>query len=67
MGEFPAGTYVRNPPGSRHKPHSVEGWEANTRGPSLELLAGKEILVPLGVFEDDPGGYPKDRASSVAG
>jgi len=25
MGDFPAGMYVRNPPGSRHKPHSEGG------------------------------------------
>jgi anti-sigma factor ChrR (cupin superfamily) len=25
MGDFPAGMYVRNPPGSRHKPHSDAG------------------------------------------
>jgi len=24
-GDFPAGSYVRNPPGSRHKPHSAGG------------------------------------------
>eukprot|EP01059_Diplonema_ambulator_P005923 TRINITY_DN15691_c0_g1_i2.p1 TRINITY_DN15691_c0_g1~~TRINITY_DN15691_c0_g1_i2.p1 ORF type:complete len:319 (+),score=52.63 TRINITY_DN15691_c0_g1_i2:568-1524(+) len=24
-GDFPAGTYVRNPPGSRHKPHTKDG------------------------------------------
>jgi hypothetical protein len=24
-GDFPAGTYVRNPPGTSHAPHSVEG------------------------------------------
>lgn len=24
-GDFPAGTYVRNPPGSSHAPHSVDG------------------------------------------
>lgn len=24
-GDFPAGTYVRNPPGTRHAPHSTEG------------------------------------------
>ncbi len=24
-GEYPAGTYVRNPPGSSHAPHSVDG------------------------------------------
>ena len=24
-GEYPAGTYLRNPPGSRHAPHSSEG------------------------------------------
>jgi anti-sigma factor ChrR (cupin superfamily) len=24
-GDFPAGTYLRNPPGSAHAPHSVEG------------------------------------------
>ena len=24
-GDFPAGTYVRNPPGTRHKPHSEDG------------------------------------------
>lgn len=24
-GDYPAGTYFRNPPGSKHKPHSVEG------------------------------------------
>ena len=25
MGDFPAGMYVRNPPGSKHKPHSADG------------------------------------------
>lgn len=25
MGDFPAGWYVRNPPGSKHKPHSKDG------------------------------------------
>lgn len=25
MGDFPAGTYVRNPRGSRHRPHSEDG------------------------------------------
>lgn len=25
MGEFPAGMYVRNPPGSGHRPHTVTG------------------------------------------
>lgn len=24
-GDYPAGTYLRNPPGSKHKPHSKEG------------------------------------------
>ncbi|MCW8962566.1 MAG: cupin domain-containing protein [Gammaproteobacteria bacterium] len=26
-GDYPAGTYIRNPPGSRHKPFSKEGCE----------------------------------------
>jgi len=25
MGDYPAGMYVRNPPGSKHKPHTEEG------------------------------------------
>ena len=25
QADYPAGTYVRNPPGSRHKPHSRDG------------------------------------------
>ncbi len=25
MGDFPSGMYVRNPPGSRHRPHSKDG------------------------------------------
>src|SRR4051812_48642853 len=24
-GDYPKGTYVRNPPGSRHKPHTADG------------------------------------------
>ena len=37
-GDYPVGTYVRNPPGSRHSPHSIDGCR---------------ILVKLRQFEPD--------------
>ena len=30
-GDYPAGTYVRNPPGSRHAPSSAAGWPWSAR------------------------------------
>lgn len=50
MGDFPAGMYVRNPPGSRHKPHSE---------------VGAIIFVKLRQFADDDLAYVRLDTNST--
>jgi len=112
FGDYPAGSYVRNPVGSSHAPFSSQGciilvklwqmdqldqtkvvidtrqsqwlpgmvegltvlplhsfagesvalvrWQAGTHFPRHNHIAGEEIYVLEGVFQDEYGYYPKD-------
>jgi len=59
-GDYPAGTYVRNPIGSSHTPRSEEGCIIFVKvfNPHRHF-GGEEILVLDGVFSDENGDYPK--------
>ena len=65
-GDYPAGTYVRNPPGSRHRPFSREGctlfvklrqFAPDARVVSDRHSGGEEVLVLEGVLSDEAGHY----------
>ena len=44
-GEYPAGTYLRNPPGSRHSPRSPEGCELFVKLDQFDPEDGETVRV----------------------
>ncbi|WP_258807713.1 cupin domain-containing protein [Pseudidiomarina sp. CB1] len=62
-GDYPAGTYLRNPPGSSHAPFSehvaLVKWPAGELFKPHRHYAGEEIVVLSGEFIDEHGRYPQ--------
>ncbi|WP_281560611.1 cupin domain-containing protein [Thalassomonas sp. RHCl1] len=46
-GDYPAGTYVRNPPGSSHKPFSREGCMIFVKLQQFEITDNERIVIKL--------------------
>jgi hypothetical protein len=46
-GSYPAGTYVRNPPGSRHRPFSTEGCVIFVKLRQFALLDARQCVLRL--------------------
>ncbi|MCC5880300.1 MAG: cupin domain-containing protein [Idiomarina sp.] len=44
-GDYPEGTYVRNPPGSEHKPYSVEGAKILVKLWQMPSTEGRQVVV----------------------
>ena len=73
FGDYPQGSYLRNPPGSSHAPYSKEGctifvklnqtalvkWPKGERFIPHKHWGGEEILVLSGEFKDEYGTYPE--------
>lgn len=71
-GNYPAGTYIMNPPGSSHAPFSESGCTLFVK---LRHLGPDQVVREIidtktapwyqgmvdGVFEDEHGGYPADH------
>ena len=55
-GDYPAGTYVRNPPGSRHRPLSREGCTILVRLRQIAPDDGAHVVIDTGKAEWKP--YP---------
>ncbi len=57
-GDFPAGSYVRNPPGTRHKPHSDPGCVIWVK---LRQFADDDLTPLLAAIPTDmPSGEPRE-------
>ena len=46
-GSYPAGTYVRNPPGSRHRPFSVDGCIIFVKLRQFQLDDARQCVIPF--------------------
>jgi len=57
-GEYPVGTYVRNPPGSRHRPSSVSGCELFVKLRQFQPEDGSRVVIDTGRAEWRPGLVP---------
>ena len=57
-GEYPVGTYVRNPPGSRHRPSSASGCELFVKLRQFQPDDGSRIVVDTRRAEWRPGLVP---------
>jgi len=58
-GSYPAGTYVRNPPGSRHRPFSVDGCTIFVKLRQFQLTDTRQCVIPL-------FGTPAERSQTTA-
>jgi len=54
-GDYPAGTYLRNPPGSKHQPHSKEGCTLFVKLDHFDPLDIEPIRVQTREAEFQPG------------
>jgi len=57
-GDFPAGTYVRNPPGSVHIPHSVPGCVIFVKLRQMQPAENRQVIVRPGDAAWEPGMVP---------
>jgi len=57
-GDFPAGMYVRNPPGSRHQPHSEEGATIFVKLRQFDLEDRRFVRIDTRTAEWRPGLVP---------
>ena len=46
-GDFPAGTYVRNPPGTRHAPFTRGGCEILVKLRQMQALGESQLIVDI--------------------
>lgn len=53
-GEFPAGSYVRNPPGSRHQPGAAEGCTIFVKLRQFDLEDRRHLVVDTAALELAP-------------
>jgi len=44
-GDYPAGTYIRNPPGSRHKPFTREGCELFVKLEQFQAADTEQVVI----------------------
>jgi quercetin dioxygenase-like cupin family protein len=59
-GDYPAGSYVRNPPGSRHRPFSVGGCTIFVKLRQFELADARQCVVAL-----DAADAPAEHSSAT--
>ncbi len=57
-GEYPTGTYVRNPPGSRHRPFSASGCELFVKLRQFRPEDGSRVVIDTRRAEWRPGLVP---------
>jgi anti-sigma factor ChrR (cupin superfamily) len=57
-GEYPAGTYVRNPPGSRHRPSSASGCELFVKLRQFQTLDDTRVVIDTKRGDLRPGLVP---------
>ncbi|HMA30817.1 MAG TPA: cupin domain-containing protein [Casimicrobiaceae bacterium] len=57
-GEYPVGTYVRNPPGSRHRPSSASGCELFVKLRQFRPEDGSRIVIDTRHADWSPGLVP---------
>ncbi|MTI16636.1 cupin [Rhodobacteraceae bacterium RKSG542] len=55
-GDYPAGSYVRNPPGTRHSPYSKEGCELFVKLWQFDPSDKKSINLNMNDVEAEPDG-----------
>lgn len=55
-GDYPAGTYVRNPPGSRHSPRTAGGCTIFVKLRQMRPDARERVVLDTTGFGDDPAG-----------
>ena len=58
QGAYPAGTYVRNPPGSRHRPFSTEGCEIFVKLRQFQAGDDAQIVIDTSQAVFRPGLVP---------
>ena len=54
-GEYPTGTYVRNPPGSRHRPHSHPGCEIFVKLRQFQRDDDRHVVIDTRAAQWQPG------------
>jgi anti-sigma factor ChrR (cupin superfamily) len=57
-GDYPKGTYVRNPPGSRHTPRTEPGCTILVKLRQMKLSESTRIVIDTSAAEWEPGGTP---------
>ena len=57
-GEYPTGTYVRNPPGSRHRPTSTSGCELFVKLRQFQTEDSSRVVIDTRRAEWRPGLVP---------
>ena len=57
-GDYPAGTYVRNPPGSRHSPHSRDGCTLFVKLRQMDPEDQRFVRIETAGARWSPGGQP---------
>ncbi len=57
-GDYPAGTYVRNPPGSRHSPRTDPGCTILVKLRQMPLSEKQRVVVDTGSTAWEPGDAP---------
>jgi anti-sigma factor ChrR (cupin superfamily) len=57
-GEYPTGTYVRNPPGSRHRPFSASGCELFVKLRQFQREDGSRVVIDTRQADWRPGLVP---------
>jgi anti-sigma factor ChrR (cupin superfamily) len=57
-GEYPAGTYVRNPPGSRHRPFSTSGCDLFVKLRQFRAEDGSRVVIDTQRANWRPGLVP---------
>ena len=61
-GRYPTGTYVRNPPGSAHRPFSDPGCVIFVKLRQFDPADQRQCVVPLN-FDTPASGWQEDRAA----
>ena len=57
-GDYPKGTYVRNPPGSRHTPRTEPGCTILVKLRQMELSETTRVVIDTSSANWEPGGAP---------